>query len=216
MEKGIKHYLRHFKDRDLRRSFFLALVLLITSLTINFYAGVYATEKASSPVTDIVLSNTRVYDLDGIFVYGSWALVAFIAYLCIHRPWKAPFILKSIALFVLIRAIFVTLTHMGPFPTEVAIDPRSFLNYFVFGGDLFFSGHTGLPFLLGLIFWNEILLRRIFIVTSCMFGVVVLLAHLHYTIDVLSAFFISYGIFHIARNLFKKDLEMFLAKPITQ
>lgn len=206
----VQDHFQHFKDPHFRRSMFFAFALLLISLFINFYAGVYATERASNPVTDIILSNTRVYDLDGIFVYGSWALVAFIGFVCAHRPSKVPFVLKTISLFVLVRALFITLTHIGPFPTEVVINPRSFINFFVFGGDLFFSGHTGLPFILSLVFWDEKWLRNIFLAASIIFGVVVLLSHLHYTIDVLSAFFISYGIYHIALKAFKKDHEFFL------
>ena len=82
---------------------------------------------------------------------------------------------------------------------------------FAFGGDLFFSGHTGLPFLMALIFWDNKYLRWIFILTSVMFATVVLLAHLHYSIDVLSAFFITYTIFHIALFLFKKDRRLFFS-----
>ncbi|MDB5254168.1 MAG: conserved rane protein of unknown function [Parcubacteria group bacterium] len=205
----MKEHFYYFKYVQFRRSFISGLVLLIVSLFINFYAGIYATERASNSVTDIILSNIRVYDLDGLFVYGSWVLVAFIVLVCFSRPQKSLFVIKSIALFVLIRAVFITLTHIGPFPTQVIINPRSFLNYFVFGGDLFFSGHTGLPFLLSLIFWQEKVLRYIFLAASFMFAVVVLLSHLHYTIDVLSAFFISYGIFHIALKVFKKDKEFF-------
>ena len=210
MSEHIKHHFRHFKDPHFNRSLLLALLYLLISLTINFYAGVYATEKASNPVTDIILSNTRVYDLDSIFIYGSWILVGFIIYICTRRPWKAPFVIKSISIFVLIRAAFITMTHIGPFPTEVVINPASFINYFVFGGDLFFSGHTGLPFLLALVFWEEKKLRDIFLLSSVIFAVVVLLAHLHYTIDVLSAFFIAYGIFHINLFFFKKDRALFL------
>ncbi|MDB5194049.1 MAG: conserved rane protein of unknown function [Parcubacteria group bacterium] len=207
----MKERFKHFSDPRFRRSLFLAVFLLLISLTINFYAGIYATEKASNAVTDIILSNTRAYDLDEIFVYGSWVLVAFIAYVCAKRPSKAPYIIKSIALFVIIRAAFITMTHLGPFPQAAVISPTSFIRYFVFGGDLFFSGHTGLPFLLALIFWDEPRLKWIFLLTSLFFGAVVLLAHLHYTIDVLSAFFISYGISHIALKLFKKDREFFLS-----
>lgn len=206
----MKNYFKNFSDGDLRRSLILALILLFASLIVNFYAGIYATERASNYVTDIILSNVRTFDLDGVFVFGSWIFVAFIVYVCAKNARKAPFIIKSIALFVLIRAIFITLTHIGPFPTQVVINPRSFINYFVFGGDLFFSGHTGLPFLLSLIFWDDKRLRYIFLATSIFFGVIVLLAHLHYTIDVLSAFFISYGIFHIAEVLFKRDMQFFL------
>jgi hypothetical protein len=216
MKEQVGQYMHVWKDPGYRRSLAVSFVLLIISLFVNFFAGIYATERASNSVTDLILSNTKVFDLDGIFVLGSWVLVAFIGLVCAHRPWKAPFVLKSISLFVLIRSVFITLTHIGPFPTEVVINPQSFINYFVFGGDLFFSGHTGLPFLLALIFWNEKRLRNIFIFASLLFGAVVLLAHLHYTIDVLSAFFISYGIYHIAIKLFGKDYEAFRRSAILQ
>ena len=213
----MKDRYRHFKNPQFRWSILWAFVLFIASLFINFYAGIYATEKASNPVTDIILSNTRTYDLDTLFVYATWAFVAFILYVCLKKPWKAPFILKSIALFVLIRAVFITLTHIGPYPTQIAINPQSFLNYFIFGGDLFFSGHTGLPFLLALVFWhNDNRMRNIFLATSLFFSVIVLLAHLHYTIDVLSAFFISYGIFHIASLWFTADRKLFLTATVPE
>jgi hypothetical protein len=205
----MKEQLHHFKNAQFRKSLAAGLILLTVSLFINFYAGVYATQRASNSVTDIILSNIRVYDLDGVFIYGTWVLVLFIVWVCISRPKKSLFIIKTIALFVLIRAVFITLTHIGPFPTQVVINPGSFLNYFIFGGDLFFSGHTGLPFLMSLIFLEDKRLHYIFLAASCMFAVVVLLSHLHYTIDVLSAFFISYGIFHIALKIFKKDKEIF-------
>jgi hypothetical protein len=186
----------------------ISVVLLAGSFIVNFYAGMYATERASNAVTDVVLSNTRVYDLDGFFIYGSVVLWTFVTLLCLYDPKKIPFTAKSMALFILIRSAFISVTHIGPFPTSVHIDPLSIINYFTFGGDLFFSGHTGLPFLMGLIYWNDIRLRVFFIISSVIFGIVVLLAHLHYTIDVLAAFFITYSIFHMAIWLFRKDFVL--------
>ncbi|MDD4989035.1 MAG: phosphatase PAP2-related protein [Candidatus Pacebacteria bacterium] len=189
----------------------LSLIFLVASLFINFYAGTYAAEKASSPVTDIILSNTRAYDLDGIFIYGPlylWGVV--VVLLAVYFPQKIPFTLKSIALFVVIRSLFITLTHIGPFPAHAILNvsPQSVIYDFTFGGDLFFSAHTGLPFLMALVFWKEKYLRYLFIASSIFFGIVVLLAHLHYTIDVLSAFFITYTINHIAQIFFKKDFTL--------
>ena len=92
----------------------------------------------------------------------------------------------------------------------LSFDNGNFLNKFTFGGDLFFSGHTGLPFLMALIFWNNKYLRYSFFALSFIFAATVLLGHLHYSIDVLAAFFITYTIFHIAIFIFKKDYLEFL------
>ncbi len=199
----------YLKNRQYLTSVFIAVALLIVSLIVNYYAGMYATKNASNSVTDIILDNIPVYDLDGIFVYGALIFWTFVGLLCIRRPNVLPFAFKSIALFTLIRAVFISLTHIGPFPTQIAVDPGVLMSKFTFGGDLFFSGHTGLPFLMALVFWENPLLRYFFIVSSLIFGSVVLLTHLHYSIDVLSAFFITYTIFHIAEFLFKKDRKVF-------
>lgn len=198
-----------FKNKEFLRSFFIAMVLLSLSLIINFYAGVYATEKASNAVTDIILSNTPVFDLDGVFIYGSILFWLLVSALLLRTPRYIPFTVKGIALFVIVRAIFISLTHLGPFPTH-AIITSNILHNLTFGADLFFSGHVGLPFLLSLIFWDNRHLRIFFILVSIFFAAVVLLAHLHYSIDVLSAYFITYSIYQIARKLFKKDYLIFL------
>ncbi|MDD5152484.1 MAG: phosphatase PAP2-related protein [Candidatus Pacebacteria bacterium] len=197
-----------------QKSFLLAcatsVAFLALSMFVNFYAGMYATEIASNPVTDIVLSNTPVFNVDGIFTYGPLILWLFVAYICIVEPNRIPFVLKSVALFTVIRSVFITLTHMGPFPRTVAFNPDVFFfRNFTFGADLFFSGHVGLPFLLALMFWNNKELRYVFIASSFIFAVVVLLGHLHYSIDVLSAFFITYTIFHMAKKFFPKDYNLF-------
>jgi|SRR3989338_11289296 len=201
-------YKFYFAHREFLTAFFVSIGLLCMSLIFNFYAGSYATDSASNPVTDIVLNNIRTYDVDGIFIYGTMLFLGFLVLLSLLEPQRIPFIIKSIALFIAIRAVFVSLTHIGPFPTQLAIN-SSFLDKFSFGGDLFFSGHTGLPFLMALVFWEKLYLRILFIASSVFIGVVVLMAHLHYSIDVLAAFFITYTIFHIAERLFKKDRKLF-------
>lgn len=198
----------HFSNKGFLFSALTAIVLLLASFVVNWYAGTYATEKASNAVTDIVLSNIRVFDVDGIYIYGPIVFWILIGFLCLKDLNKLPFTFKSIALFVIIRSLFISLTHLGPFPSQAPID-SNLISWFAFGGDLFFSGHTGLAFLMALVFWENRSLRIIFIATSVLFGVVVLLAHLHYSIDVLSAFFITYTIFHIAGAVFKKDQLLF-------
>jgi hypothetical protein len=164
---------------------------------------------ASSSVTDIVLSNIRVYDVSVFYVYGPWVWWVVLSLLTMLKPHRIPFMVKNIALFLLVRSFFITLTHIGPFPTSAIIEPSRLSSLFTSTGDLFFSAHTGAPFLMALVFWKEKIYRYILLATSIFFGVIVLLGHLHYTIDVVAAFFITYSIYCMAEQLFKKDLEYF-------
>lgn len=196
-------------DPLFRYSTLVAFLLLSLSAVINYYAGTYATEQASNAVTDIILSNIPVYHVDEVFVYGPFFLLILVVSLLIVQPKYIPFTLHSLALFIITRSFFISLTHIGPFPSQTVLDLGTISSKFIFGGDLFFSGHTGIPFLLALIFWNERFLRYTFLLFSAVFGATALLGHLHYTIDVLSAFFITYTIFHIAEKLFKKERMLF-------
>jgi len=192
----------------------IAMSALILSLFVNYYAGTYATEKASNSVTDIILSNIPVFNVDEIFLYGSVVLVVFIAGFIIVDPKRIPFTLNSIALFVVIRSIFISLTHIGPFPDKTILELGNIFDKFLFGGDLFFSGHTGLPFLMALIFWKDIYPRYIFLAFSITLGTSALLGHFHYSIDVLAAFFITYTIFHIAEKVFGKERALFFSNSV--
>ncbi len=196
-----------FNTKQVVRSIVQALLLFVASLAINYVAGVYASSHAGAAVQDIILDHLPTFDVDGIFVYGIAAFFVFVAALLFWAPRAAPFVIKSISLFIVIRAFFVCLTHIGPLSEAVAISANSIANLFTFTGDLFFSAHTGLPFLLALIFWKQKVLRIIFLSFSLVLGVVVLLGHLHYSIDVFSAFFITYGIYHIGQYIFKKDFQ---------
>lgn len=208
MKKIIVRHRSWWKNREFKNSTLFGLALLFLSLVFNYYAGHYATTHTSNSVTDIILNNIPVYDVGFIFVDGSLALFIFVVILLIYEPKRIPFVAKSLALFIFIRSISINLTHLAPFPNKAPLDPSRILEKITFGGDLFFSGHTGIPFLLALIFWEEKVLRYIFIAISLIFGASVLLGHLHYSIDVFAAYFITYTIFQMAQKIFKKDYKL--------
>ncbi len=208
-----RRYRHYSSQQEFRISVLTSTVMFFGSVVVSFFAIQYATRQASSPVTDIILSNTPVINVGGLFVVSTLLLIAFIALLLFAHPKRIPFALHSMTLFFIIRSAFISLTHIGPFPSQVetTLDLGTLISRFLFSSDLFFSAHTGIPFLLALIFWRERNLRLIFIAWSVFMGTIVLLGHLHYTIDVVSAFFITYTIFHIAEWLFPKDRALFLA-----
>jgi hypothetical protein len=208
-----RRYRHYASQQEFRMSVAFSILTFFASIVVVMYAIQYATESASNSVTDIVLSNIPVFEVNGLFVYGTILFVIFGAGLLAAHPKRIPFALHTLALFYFIRAGFISLTHLGPFPSSMGntFDFGAIASRFFFGGDLFFSGHVGLAFLMALIFWRERNLRFIFLASSAYFGIIVLLGHLHYSIDVASAFFITYGIFHIAEWLFPKDRALFLA-----
>lgn len=212
----MESYKIHFSDKSFLISFFGGLILLVISLVAQFFVSGYVNSLPSTPVADLILSNIRVYNVDGIFVYGSVLLLFWGIFVGMRQPNCIPFAMKSIALFTLVRSLFVILTHISAFPTRIVIE-SSFFNHPVFtgiftGNDLFFSGHTGLPFLLALIFWEYKNIRTVFLGFSITFAIVVLMGHIHYSIDVLAAYFITYSIFQICKFLFKREWLLFLKK----
>jgi hypothetical protein len=195
-----------------KRSLYLGLLLLALALVIHLSAGYYSSRRAFSapPVGDIFLDNLPVVNLDFLIVGGD-IIVFWIASITLFviRPRYLLFGVKAIALFIIVRAFFTSLTHIGVYPNGIlpGIHNTGFAFYRLtnFEGSLFFSGHTGFPFLMALIFWNNIFLRRFFIAVTVVFGAAMLLAHVHYSIDVFAAPFIVYSIFAIAAKLFPRD-----------
>lgn len=61
--------------------------------------------------------------------------------------------------------------------------------------DLFFSGHTATTFLLLLYLWHRRRLRWVALAAHAIVVATVILAHLHYSIDIVGAWAITYCIF---------------------
>jgi hypothetical protein len=208
MKNIFKKHRTLWLDRYFAYSAAFGLIFFFLSLYVNRLASIYALQSASNAVNDIILDNTPVIDVNLIVTTGAFLFFLFITLMTLTHPKKLPFLLKSAALFIVIRSIFITLTHLGPMPYQSYIDPTNFFSSYNLGTDYFFSGHTGLPFLMSLIFWDKRWIRYVALACSLVFGTSVLLGHLHYSIDVFAAFFITYTIFVIAQKLFPKDYSL--------
>lgn len=211
--KDIAHrYRAFFSDPASLLSLSTALIFLLGSLVVNYFASQYAFVSQSNSVSDILLDNLPVIHMEDAFITGTLTFIIFIFFLLIIQPQKISFVIKTVALFVITRSLFITLTHLGPSPLNTLTAPGEIGRAFTSGADLFFSGHTGMPFLFALMYWYNAKLRYIFLASSILAGAGVLLGHIHYSIDVASAFFITYGVYIIARQAFPRDLEEFNKK----
>jgi hypothetical protein len=208
MQDTMRLYRTLFGTRAYVRSVCEGAAFLAASTIAILAAVTYATVHASNHVTDFVLSRIGPLNVRFLFIYGTFAAFAITASLLAWRPNRLPFALKAMALFLLVRAVFVALTHMAPSPIDPQ-QPAPFFNSIFYGGDLFFSGHTGLPFLAALTFWHIPQWRMFYLALTAFFGTVVLLGHYHYSIDVLAALFITHGVFLMSRWLFGRDYALF-------
>lgn len=151
--------------------------------------------------------------------------VNYVAWLVVYLPIALVFLATDPARWVrymisggivsLVRGVCIALTTLGvpdPAHAGAGIGERSFLDAFLallsplgvfrdgsasvyLTQDLFFSGHAATTFLLVLYLWNRPRLRLAAIVAHVTMVATVLLAHLHYSIDIVGAWGITFAIF---------------------
>lgn len=204
MGEIIRKHKEHWSDREYLISSLNGLLFLSAGLVFNYFMNNYAASRQSNFVSDIILDNIPVYNVQFLVTYGAVFLILFIIALIVEEPKRLPFVVKSVALFIVIRAVFITLTHIAPSPDVINLGDGALLKLLGmnYTSDLFFSGHAGFPFLMALTFWGNRKLRLSFLLISVVLAAGVLLGHLHYSIDVFAAYFITHTIFHISKTRF--------------
>jgi len=202
-----KHKLSWLK-KEFWVSVIFGLILVMVSLVANNYAQIYAANHVNNSESDILLDNIPAIDVHLVYSEGAILFIIILVVILLYEPKYIPFILKSLAVFIIFRSFFMILTHLAPPTAQIYIDPTDYIQRLSYGNDLFFSGHTGLPFLLTTIFWHKKYLKCLFLICTLIGATTVILGHLHYSIDVFSALFISFGIFHISKVLFPRDYNL--------
>jgi len=187
-----------------KKLIFLSLVFLSIAIALNSTAGNYADRKGTVAVSDLILDNIPTLDLDLFFVYGfASILIIFFVYPLFFRVRDLHIAISQFSLLVLIRSFFISLTHLNiPINALIYTAPAWFMAL-DFKNALFFSGHTAVPFLGFLLFRKE-KIGVFFLILTGIMALTVLFMHIHYSIDVFAAFFITYGSFKIGGWLFKR------------
>lgn len=200
------------RDKRYRALLVWAVPIAAASGFASFSAQRFATAFGSGqpPARDLLLEMLPPMEFWGFVVWGPPLLTAFLAWVLYKHPEYIPFTIKSIALLFAVRALFMVLTPLG-IPHDI-VDPgyTGLLKRLVYDHqthDFFFSGHTAYPFLCALIFWEHSGVRWLFLASAGLFGVSVLFAHAHYSIDVFAVPFMAGGVLWWAKKLFTADVE---------
>jgi len=204
-------HINFWTDKTILLHVFLSLLLLIGSIFLTYFARVYANNHAGSVISDILLDNLPVLNVSFLFFQGAFMFLLILIGILLFEPKYIPFTLESTAIFFSVRSFFMIMTHLSAPSIEYYnyVQHNHHVKEILFtvnsGNDMFFAGHAGFPFLLALIFWKIPYLRYFFFLCSLVGAVIVILGHLHYSIDVFSSFFIAFGVFEISKYFFKKE-----------
>jgi len=186
--------LRAWTRELLERRLLMALssVFLLAALYADYRCGTYVTSRTAVKVPDLILDRLPSIDLSFLFTYGYMALiVGMFCYPLFFRVRMLHAVAIQFSLLLILRSLFMIFTHVGTPADAINVHFPGVFSKLYFENDMFFSGHTAMPFL-GFYLFRQNRLRYVFLVGSIVMGIVVLAMHLHYSIDVLGAFFMTY------------------------
>jgi membrane-associated phospholipid phosphatase len=181
----------------------LLLVAIILILLPTFFA--FIEKREGMVLQDFVLERLPASDVSIPTFIIIWSVVLLVFYRIYHNPSIFLIVAYGFILMCLARILTISLLPLNPPAGIITLkDPIANIAY---GGngifitkDLFYSGHTGNMFLFFLCLqhkWDKIIaLSASFIV-----GILVMVQHIHYSIDVIGAFIFTYFIYLGAKKL---------------
>ena len=191
--------------RSFRNKTFVALTLVaIILFTLpTFFA--FIEKREGMVLQDFVLDAIPAMNVSVPTFVIIWSMALLVFYRIYQNPMLFLVIAYGFILMCLCRVLTISILPLNPPPGLIMLkDPIANIAY---GGngifitkDLFYSGHTGNMFLFFLCLqakWD-----KIFALTAALLvGILVLVQHIHYTIDVLAAFVFTYFIYLAAKKV---------------
>ena len=206
--KAWKRELFHYKYLIM-----LSLVLVGMAGLIDYSCGRYVSRAQGAHVPDLILDHVAPIDMSILFIYGYLTLVfTLMLYPLVLHIGTLHMVISQFSLLVVLRSLFIIFTHLQPPPDVISVHFPGIFQQLSFQNDMFFSGHTAIPFL-GFLLFRKSGIRYFFLVGSIFMGVAVLAMHLHYSIDVFAAFFITWTSYTMGNRVLKW-IEPYIKKKL--
>jgi hypothetical protein len=198
------NWLLAVKNISFRKKLIIGIVLLSIALAFLPFFFSYIEQRQGHSINDVIVNALPATNVSVPIFLCIWSLVV----LFIIRSWRNPQLLLhylfAFLFLTLLRIITILLVPLNAPAGLIALtDPLS--NYFYgtkgfITKDLFFSGHTATLCLFAFCFERK-LDKLIAAASAIIVGILVLVQHVHYTVDVLAAPFFSFFCFIMGRRI---------------
>jgi len=198
-----------WKEQKFKQLTLIGIVFfIITLVSLPFFFN-YIQQREGSQINDFLLNQIRPRNVSHLVFSIIWSMAVLTLIRCIQQPSIFLMFLWGFILLSFSRMISIIAVPLNP-PDNLLelIDPISNTFYgskFV-TKDLFYSGHTATQFLMFLCLknkWDKLAT----LISTFLIGALVLVQHIHYTIDVLAAPILTYLVFILVKKIITPALE---------
>lgn len=186
------------------RQMTIAGTIMLLAILISFpFFFAFIEHREGPMLNDPFLVLIPSYDVSILTFLLIWSMTILLWIRMAQSP--AIFILFLWCFIILCFSRMITITAFPLNPPPGLIPLKDPLASIFYGGtdkfiqkDLFYSGHTSIQFLMFLCLRKK-LDKLLTLISSLAIGILVLIQHIHYSIDVLAAFVFSYVIYRIGK-----------------
>ena len=200
-----------FLQNKYYRSEFIISIVLLTIVLFAFANFLNFNESRNGiTLADPVLHFYKAVNLTWLTFGLIYSSIVIVLFTLVTNPGRLIFTIQCYSLLLLTRMVMMYLLPLNP-PKGMILLNDPFVQLFGTGQiltkDLFFSGHTATIFLFYLVSEKKAY-RIFFLLATILVGVSVLLQHVHYVIDVVSAPFFSYLSYRLVYLLQTRKLNL--------
>jgi len=186
------------------------MALLTILLALPYYFHSVIGPKPGLQLQDPILNLFTPQDFSVLIFTLIYLSLFIVLWGLINKPYGIALGLGSYLVVTIVRTITMYVFTLEP-PTGIIVLQDPFIDRVAYGGnvftkDLFFSGHVATLTLLGLV-EERPWAKKSVLCSTLIVGVLIIIQRVHYTIDVVAAPFITYGIVKLFNRFQKKAIQ---------
>ena len=200
---------QYWNNKNFKKKLIVGWILLIIILVVFSQFLITIEQRDGAVINDWLLNRIPSVDLSIPIFSIIWSCVLILIWQAIKYPNIFILYLWAFCFLMISRMITISVFPLNP-PNNLIplLDPlinKTFYEGTFITKDLFYSGHTASMLLISFCIQNK-MLKKITLIAAISIGIMVLLQHIHYTIDVIAVPFFTYVVYWLASKVIKNTL----------